>query len=135
MLSTDTLIDELRKLSTGLLYPSESDAPIDVFVWRTSEKGAITNDNIAFELHHPEDVHIGESEAEEFFDGVTDIYEWHTPEEIEETKQYQQLKDVFLANVSKPLQLWFGERKVDVVVYGRTSDGDYVGLHTFIVET
>ncbi|MBL7975767.1 MAG: hypothetical protein JNJ85_12695, partial [Candidatus Kapabacteria bacterium] len=71
----------------------------------------------------------------EFFEGVTEIYEWHTPEEIDETKQYQELRDVFFANVTKPRQLWFGERKVDVLVFGRTSDGDVVGLKTYIVET
>ncbi|MFM8177675.1 MAG: nuclease A inhibitor family protein, partial [Candidatus Kapaibacterium sp.] len=37
-MTTDELIDELRRLSTGLLYPSESDAPIDVYVWRTAEQ-------------------------------------------------------------------------------------------------
>ncbi len=135
MLSTDQFVDALRRLCTGLLYPSETDAPIDVYVWNTSERGAMTFDNIAFDLHHPEDVHVSESEAEEFFEGVTDIYEWHTPEEVEETKQYQALKEMFFANVTKPIQLWFGENKVDVLVLGRTSDGNYVGLRTFIVET
>jgi hypothetical protein len=33
------------------------------------------------------------------------------------------------------MQVWFGENKVDVLVLGRTSQGDYVGLRTFIVET
>lgn len=135
MMSTNELIDELQKLSSGLLYPSESDAPIDVYIWRTAEQGALTIDNIAFQLHHPEDVHVSESEAGEFFEGLTDVYEWHTPEEIEETMQFQKLRDVFFANVTKPVQIWFGENKVDVVVYGRTSEGDYVGLRTFIVET
>ena len=134
-MTTDELIDTLRRLSTGLLYPSESDAPIDVFVWRTAEQGAITIDNIAFSLHHPEDVLVSQSEAEEFFEGVTDIYEWHTDAEKEETQQYQELRDVFFQNVTKPVQVWFGENKVDVVVYGRTLSGDYVGLRTFIIET
>lgn len=135
MLSTSELIDKLQHLVVGLLYPSESDAPIEVFVWHTGEKGAITDDNLAFEFGHPEDVLISESEAAEFFEGVTEIYEWHTPEEVEETKQYQELRDTFLENVSKARQLWFGERKVDVLVFGRTTDGDYVGLKTYIVET
>ncbi|MFM8472480.1 MAG: nuclease A inhibitor family protein [Candidatus Kapaibacterium sp.] len=135
MMTTDELIDELRRLSTGLLYPSESDAPIDVYVWRTAEQGAMTLDNIAFHLHHPEDVLVSESEAAEFFEGVTDVYEWHSAEEVEETKQFQQLRDVFFSSVTKPLQVWFGENKVDVLVLGRTSQGDYVGLRTFIVET
>ncbi len=135
MLTTDQFSDALRRLCTGLLYPSETDAPIDVYVWNCSERGAMTYDNIAFDLHHPEDVLISESEAEEFFEGVTEVYEWHTPEEVEETKQYQELRKVFLENVTKPVQLWFGENKVDVLVLGRTSDGNYVGLRTFIVET
>ncbi|MFM8179380.1 MAG: nuclease A inhibitor family protein, partial [Candidatus Kapaibacterium sp.] len=95
----------------------------------------MTLDNIAFHLHHPEDVLVSESEAAEFFEGVTDVYEWHSAEEVEETKQFQQLRDVFFSNVTKPLQVWFGENKVDVLVLGRTSQGDYVGLRTFIVET
>ncbi len=135
MLTTDQFSDALRQLCTGLLYPSETDAPIDVYIWNTAEQGAMTFDNIAFNLHHPEDVLISESEAEEFFEGVTEVYEWHTPEEVEETKQYQELKKVFFENVTKPVQLWFGENKVDVLVIGRTTDGNYVGLRTFIVET
>jgi len=135
IMTTDEVIDKLQQLVVGLLYPSETDAPIEVFVWRTAEKGACTDDNLAYEFHHPEDVLISESHAEEFFEGVTDIYEWHTPEEIEETKQFQSLRDTFLENVTKPRQLWFGERKVDVVVFGRTTDGDVVGLKTYIVET
>ncbi len=135
MLTTDELSDRLRQLCTGLLYPSEADAPIDVYVWKTTERGAMTYDNIAFDLHHPEDVLISESEAEEFFEGVTEVYEWQTPEEVSETKQYQELKEAFFANVTKPVQLWFGENKVDVLVLGRTKEGDYAGLRTFIVET
>lgn len=135
MLESGELIDSLQKLCVGLLYPSESDAPIEVYHWDTAEKGAISDDNIAFELGHPEDVLISESDAEEFFEGVTEIYEWHTPEEVEETKQYQELRDVFISNVTKPRQLWFGENKVDVLVFGRTVNGDYVGLKTFIIET
>jgi hypothetical protein len=135
MMKTDELIDALQRLCTGLLYPSESDAPIDVYVWRTAEQGAMTLDNIAFHLHHPEDVLISESDAAEFFEGVTDVYEWHTPEEVQETLQFQKLRDLFFANVTKPVQVWFGENKVDVLVIGRSSQGDYVGLRTFIVET
>jgi hypothetical protein len=95
----------------------------------------MTLDNIAFHLHHPEDVLISESDAAEFFEGVTEVYEWHTPEEVQETLQFQELRDVFFANVTKPVQVWFGENKVDVLVIGRTSQGDYVGMRTFIVET
>lgn len=135
MLTSTELIDELHQLVVGLLYPSETDAPIEVFFWSTSEKGAISDDNIAFELHHPEDVHIADSPAEEFFEGVTDTYEWHTPDEVEATQQFVKLRDTLFANITKPRQLWIGETKVDLVLYGRTTDGNYIGLKTHIVET
>lgn len=136
MLTTDELIDELQRLSTGLLYPSETDAPISVFEWRTGEKGAYTDENLMHDLGHPEDATLSEIEtAEEFFDGLTDTYEWHTPEEIEMTKQFVELKEMLFANITKPRHIWIGEREVDVFVFGRTKDGDIIGLRTLIVET
>lgn len=134
-LTSEQLYDRLRRLADGLLYPSEIDAPVDVFFWDTSLHGELTIDALIETYHLPDDAPVSSVPPEEFFEGVTETYEWHTPEEREASERFQQAQELFFANVTNPKHYWIGEHKVHVFLWGRTVDGNYVGFQTRLVET
>jgi hypothetical protein len=133
-LSSEQLYRELYHLADGVLYPSETDAPIDVLLWEVSARGALTVDALV-DTYGIFSQSISEVPAEDFFDGVTDTYEWHSDEERDMTERFRKMKELFFSNVSHPKHYWIGEKNVHVFLWGRTRDGNYIILKTGIVET
>ncbi len=135
VLPAEQLYRELYRLADGVLYPSETDAPVDVLLWEVSERGALTIDALvdAFGISHQQA--ISEVPPEDYFEGVTETYDWQNEEERAMAERFRRMKELFFANVAIPKHYWVGERNVHVFLWGRTSDGNYVILKTGIVET
>jgi len=133
-LNSDQLYRQLEELAAGLLYPSETDAPIEVFLWETGERGALSLDALLdyYGIAHNT---VAEVPPEEFFEGVTDTYEWQDSQERADTERFCTMRDLFFANTTAQKHFWIGEHTVDVFLWGRTRDGNYVGFKTRIVET
>lgn len=134
-LASQELSHVLSEKLEGMLYPSETDSPIDVFVWDCSEQGAFTLNTLLGYYGFSDDTNVSEVPAEEFFEGLTEIYEWHTNEEVDHANRFKEVRDLFFANVTNPKHYWVGEHTVHVFLVGRTCDGNYIGLRTYIVET
>ncbi|MCX7929676.1 MAG: nuclease A inhibitor family protein [Chlorobi bacterium] len=133
--SAAELYRRLDELTADLMYPSETDAPIGVMMWDTSERGSLTVDAVMDYFGIPSDSPISKVPPEDFFDGVIETYPWQNEQERRHTAQYQQARDLFFANVTAPKHYWIGEYTVEVFLWGRTRDGNYIILHTRIVET
>lgn len=134
-LSAEQLYRQLETAACCVLYPSETDAPVNVFLWDVSERGALSLDALIETFGLPHDDVIAEVPPEDFFEGVTELYDWQTEEERRMTEHFRTMKQLFLDNVSDPKHYWVGEHTVHVFLWGRTHDGHYVGLRTYIVET
>lgn len=113
----------LRSASAGLLYPSESDAPFDVFRW----EGLATNSaKEAVVARAGSGDPIEETSLDAFFQGLAGS---------EDAARFQALRREIESSVSHPTVVRVGERKVDVYLIGRTRSGAWAGLHTTSVET
>lgn len=134
-LSAEQLFYHLNKAAACVFYPSEVDAPVEVFLWDVSERGTLSIDALLEAFGLSRDDVVAEVPPEDFFDGVTELYDWQNEEERRITEHFRTMKQLFFGNVNDPKHYWVGEHTVHVFLWGRTQDGHYVGLRTYIVET
>ncbi len=134
-LNAEQLYRQAVAIAADLLYPSETDAPIDVFLWETAERGALSIDALLDYYGIPAPIPYAEAPPEEFFEGVTEFYEWQQEDERRNVQNFRTLRDLLFTNTTALKHYWVGEHKVHVFLWGRTRDGNYVGLKTHIVET
>ncbi|SRR5258706_9536570 len=117
-------LQEIRKASDGLEYPSESDAPFDFFHWPKGS-GAAWDQVIA---RGGTGRKIEEVAIDAFFAELI---------ESDDGERYKQLRRA-LESQLKELRIFrvgVGETNVDIYLVGRTRAGDWAGLHTTSVET
>jgi hypothetical protein len=117
-------LEEIRNASDALAYPSESDAPFDLFRW-PKRNGAARDQVIA---HGGAGRKIEEVAIDGFFAELI---------ESDDGARYQQLRRA-LESQLKELRIFrvgVGETKVEIYLVGHTRAGDWAGLHTTSVET
>jgi hypothetical protein len=104
----------------GLTYPSESDAPFDVFLDNraTSPEDVIAN---RAEGAKPQTVPL-----DQFFGELDDT---------DDAERFRNLRRVIDTTLSDTKVMRVGSRKVDVYAVGRTKGGAWAGVHTTSVET
>lgn len=118
----DTL-NTLQEAVNGLTYPSESDEPFDVFRW--DDRGT-AREQIA--AHAGNSREIEEIGVEAFFAQLDDS---------DDAPRYRELQRI-LTFTLKPLTILRAgtrEVRVDVYLLGKTTIGQWAGVHTVSVET
>jgi hypothetical protein len=112
-------LQEIRKASDGLEYPSESDAPFDVVRWPAKD---------ALAGHFGAARKVEEVGIDAFF---AELFE------TDDGERYRQLHRALESNLKqlKIYRVGVGETKVDIYLLGRLRSGDWAGLHTTSVET
>ena len=114
---------ELAVASAGLLYPSETDAPINVFTWPTPPGGDL---GAAVAAHAPRGSKIEEISLEAFFGELADA---------DEAEKFTQLHQAVQRVLTGTRVFRIGRRRIEVYVLGRTAQNELTGLHTVSVET
>jgi hypothetical protein len=152
-LPTADALAALDATSTGLLYLSESDYPLTVFVIEGAGFEPVTALNAKAKLHsayvaRPGEATLAERAVEQrttarFFDPITVPQAWWDPDYYLQAAAWQPLRDVFDQELLSTTVIRFGESwsppdlngAIDVFVIGITSEGDIVGFRTIAVET
>ncbi len=125
--SDSATISALAQASAGLLYPSESDEPFDVIRW--DEPGLTpfsASDVLALRVGKGRA--IEEVAVESFFSAIASAMDPERLERLRRTLQ-KQLTGLQIFRVGT------GEAEVDIYLLGRTTNGNWAGLHTKSVET
>ncbi len=116
--------NELTEIETaiiGLTYPSETDAPFDLFRWPA---GPDPRNQI---LAHAGNKHpIEEIPVDVFFSEL---------DESEDAARYRQLRQVLGSHLTGLKVFRVGSIRIDVYLIGQTPSGSWAGLHTISVET
>ena len=123
MAKVNPALKELTAASKGLLFPSESDAPIEPFVWPGGSgppDEAVLRANAEIE----DDAPVGQITLARLARRI--------PSESRE--DFKPLFDA-LGRLSGTTVFMVGEVNVTVYVVGRTADGRYAGIKTEVVET
>ena len=136
-MDNDALLKQLQQEVKGLLYTSESDAPVDAFVWKHSEVGAdtLTPDAVQKFKKIATGQKASESSVSDFFAPLTTAQSWYGDDEKATMQKYQQLVETLQTNLTDLHVYTYGDKKQDIYVVGKTASGDFAGVHTKAVET
>lgn len=129
-----TLIDEIAGASEGLLFMSETDAPITPFVWEESTPFSIAalRETKGYDASTP----ITRLDVDEFFGSATRTFDWHGPEERERVRRFEVLLATLKSCLSDLAAYKVGASgAIDVFVIGKAEDGTFAGVSTQVVET
>ena len=128
------LNDEISQASAGLLFPSESDAPVHLFVWQGQQPFSIAALRRA--QGYSADMPIGTFDVDEFFGPATRAYDWHGPADQERTQRFRALVELLKARLHDVAAYKVGKSgTLDVFVVGQADDGTFAGVRTQVVET
>ncbi|MEG4997769.1 nuclease A inhibitor family protein [Microcoleus sp. B4-D4] len=130
---TDSISDQLKQASEGLLFLSETDAPFEVIHWPA--QGELTPPKLLQLTEHPPDAPVELRTVDEFFAIATQEEDWHDAEERETVQRFQNLVSVLKQNLSQLQVYRVGSIEIDVYIVGVTQNGDWAGLSTKLVET
>jgi hypothetical protein len=126
-------VESLRRLSQGLFFPSETDAPIEPFFWPNENAEALSVEVVAKHLgENPTAIKTQSLTA--FFKPLVTDQAWHNEAEKVEVKRFEALRDAVKSNLSNAKVFRVGKVEIAVYIVGNVADG-LAGLKTDIVET
>ncbi len=120
----DPVLDALKKASKGLLFPSESEAPLVPFAWKDGDK--LTADRL---------LTLAKAKAGTPVEQTTLDDLWQTVPS-EDRAKFQALRRAIEGQLSGVTVYKVGdEAEKAVYIVGKTADGRLAGLRTTVVET
>jgi hypothetical protein len=128
------VLEALKEASRGLLYPSETDAPFEPFVWE-GEEGKPDKARVLELIGRPEKTRAKVMSLDAFFRDVTTEEDWHDAEEKAEVRKFRELVQALKGALTDIKVFKVGGVESDVYVVGRTRTGDWARLKTKVVET
>lgn len=129
------LSDQISGLLTDLLYPSESDEPIEYVTCYLNQKEPLTVSQIKDWQMLPPDIFVEERPEEDFWAPVTTEQDWYQEEEKTRVEQFKQLKQLVETELTDRQVFYAGNVEIDVYLLGKQATGDRAGIHTKIIQT
>ena len=124
------ITDRLTKLSKGLLFPSESEYPLELVTW---ESVTLTPETILTRSLKPSDTAIESTTLEDFFAPVVTDEDWFEDEDRAIAQRFRDLQAA-IATLESVQVFKVGKVEIDVYIVGAIGP-DLVGLKTTVVET
>ncbi len=119
------VVEELKKASKGLLFPSESDAPFKAFLWKGTGDPP-TADRVRALAGAGKGAAVAETSLDDFFGTVPG----------EDRPRFQKLAAVLKQQLAGVKVYKVGdEPERAVYIVGKAPDGQLAGLQTTVVET
>jgi hypothetical protein len=123
MAKANSVLKELQAAAKGLLWPSETDAPIEAFAW---PGGSGPPDEAALRAN-------AQIEEDALIEQIT-LAQLTKTIPKESRADFKPLLDA-LGKLKGTTVFKVGEVNIAVYVVGRTADGQYAGIKTEVVET
>ncbi len=131
-MTTPEIIALFTKVTTDLLWSSESDYRFEIVTW---ERGVDLEPTVLFnKLAKPNDA-IKTITLTDFFAPVLRIEDWYAAAELALVNRYTDLLHAIESNLSDVKVFRVGEVEIAIYIVGKTPTGDIVGLKTYVVET
>jgi hypothetical protein len=128
------LESRLKRAAKGLLYPSESDEPIAVVRWPGGER-KLTKGTVLELGNHQKGTQVEEVPVDQFFEPLTTDEAWHDAADSKQVERFRKLKNLLTSELSRPHAFRVEDTDVHYYVIGKTSAGDFLGIHTTATET
>jgi hypothetical protein len=129
-MTAQEISDRLSKLADGLLFPSESEYPLEPFVWKSS---TLETETILERSLQPSDTTIEAIALEDFFAPVVTDEDWFEDEDRAIAQRYRDMQGL-IATLENVQVYKVGKVEIDVYIVGAI-DPDLVGLKTTVIET
>ena len=117
-------VDALAKASKGLLFPSETDAPLEPFLWENAGD-KLTKDKVRQQAGAAKGAAVEETTLDDL---LATVPEEDRPQFDKLAAAIKQLSGVKVYKVGD-------DPEKQVYVVGKTSDGQWAGLKSIVVET
>jgi hypothetical protein len=114
----------------GLVYVSETDAPIEPFFVQNP-----AGEPAAEVLKNLIPGECAEADFEEFFARLTKDQDWHTLMHRRTVKKFRTLRNLLRSNLTDLCVYRFGRVRIDILAVGRDANGNLAGIRTRAVET
>jgi hypothetical protein len=133
MKSDAEIIEELKQLTAGLLWLSESDYPFEPVYWEGLPE--ISAQFLRGLSGEPEDAPVEIVSVDEFFRVAMSEESWRRDESVEEAKKYRRLVQTLKDNLDELKVYRVGKINMPVYVVGRYKTGNWLGISSRVVET
>ena len=128
------LVGELERLTEGLLFMSETDAPLTVVAW-THPVGRPTARRLASLVGEPHPELVEQTTVERFFRAALLSRPEQTAEDDIVVRRYTALVRFFKDRLGDVQVFRFGRTTIRSYVVGVSPSGDWIGLSTSETET
>ena len=124
----------LRQAAAGLIYPSETDEPLEVFTWGDA-RGTLTDAQLWHLSGQDTRARIERVDPARFFERL--IHPKHAQGQVspEQAKRFEALFQALKAELTDLEVIKVGQNEVAIYIIGRTKDGKLVGIRTGATET
>jgi len=129
----DQLAKQIRQISEGLYYISETDA--EIFPFTGTKTDAVTKENLLSQTGNKPDAPVEERDFTDFFTRLTKIQDWFGDEEKQTAAKYARLKELLERNLKELKVFKVGRIEIDIYVVGLDAQGNLAGIKTKAVET
>ncbi len=137
MIDSTSTLGLLQKATEGLLFPSETDAPLVPFFWPLEgEDNAPLSPELVLKLAGAKpDAIVKSTTLAAFFKPAIKEETWHNDEERAEVVRFKALVEAIKSTLQKP-QVWKigAKEQADIYIVGGV-EGGHAGLKTQVVET
>lgn len=133
MKTDEQIIDELKRITEGLLFMSEADYPFEI-VYLKGE-GEPDPRHLRERAGMAADAAVETGSVDEFFRAATSEPEWKKGGELATARKYQSLVRLLKDNLNDLRVFRIGEINIPVYILGKSSEGNWIGLATRVVET
>ena len=127
------LFHEIERACEGLIYISETDAPVLAFAGQPAD--AVTANVILQQTGLAADAPVEERNFAEFFDRLTAIRDWYGEAEKARAQKFLELQKLLEENLSELKVIRIGRIQLDIFAVGIDKDGCLMGVSTKAVET
>ncbi|HXG82908.1 MAG TPA: nuclease A inhibitor family protein [Pyrinomonadaceae bacterium] len=136
-LETDSKKSELpaqiKKITDGLYYMSETDAEILPFTGKKTQ--SVTSQEVLNQSKSDSNAAIEEKDFTQFFARLVKIQDWFGDEEKATAAKFTELKNLLEKNLKDLKCFKIGQIQIDIYVVGIDAENNLMGIMTKAVET
>lgn len=129
------LLSALEKAASGLLFMSETDAPLTPLDASTRPFATLDDQAVRELAGHPAGDPVEVISVDELFRNAVLDQPWHTPKEREDARRFRELVALIKARLPDARVYRVGRISIDVLILGTGPGGSAIGLQTRVVET
>ena len=129
----EDLAAQIKAITDGLYYMSETDAEIFPFVGKPAE--SVSAAEISGQIGAGKDLPIEEKNFADFFAPLVGVEDWYGDEENATVRKFEALKSLLEKNLKDLKVFKIGKIQIDIYIVGLDARNILTGVQTKAVET